>query len=180
MDNIYNLLLQRLNWVNNSFTYELYPFDNDTIIKCRYIKFVFYKNGDKYRGFVTIETTKHCLLHPDEVESKKEDFAQFKFNTSEYKKFKQCVLQCLNIIKDVQHCVSCHRFHLPKHLDNSICLDCRLQFMIEQNEECSICYDSTEPKLHQVLPCKHSFHFNCLVQMKKRECPLCRHPFRFK
>ena len=50
----------------------------------------------------------------------------------------------------------------------------------KQDDSCSICFDNMYNKMCVFLPCKHAFHYNCLVQLidsKTYICPLCRHNF---
>ena len=178
-DLIIQIITKNLVWKDDAYVFEFFPFDNDTSIKARYIKFHFTK-FDKYKATVTLENMTHCILKVEEAEKKNEDFQQFHFKTKQHKTFKSCLSECIKIIKESDHCVSCNRFYLPKDLVNNVCLDCYFQVLIENHEECAICYDDTLPRLYQKLPCKHAFHFSCLLKMNKRECPLCRHPFKFK
>ena len=43
-------------------------------------------------------------------------------------------------------------------------------------QECSICLTPIDSS-SKTLPCKHSFHKECLKYVRKKECPVCRHGF---
>jgi hypothetical protein len=47
-----------------------------------------------------------------------------------------------------------------------------------KKDNCSICLDSLYKKTIMHLPCKHNFHYSCLIQSIENDlytCPLCRY-----
>ena len=40
--------------------------------------------------------------------------------------------------------------------------------------ECPICLTDTSHKINVMTPCKHVMCLECLMQLKKDECPMCR------
>lgn len=48
------------------------------------------------------------------------------------------------------------------------------------NDECSICLLKFNNDNYQ-MPCKHNFHQSCILDWfdKKKNCPLCRQPFKW-
>ena len=49
----------------------------------------------------------------------------------------------------------------------------------EEEDNCSICYESKKTKGYVVLGCKHSFCLSCLIKQAhiKQNCPMCRGKF---
>lgn len=43
----------------------------------------------------------------------------------------------------------------------------------EEGGDCSICYENSG-RWCEFVECKHQFHYNCVLKMDKRICPLCR------
>ena len=47
----------------------------------------------------------------------------------------------------------------------------------DNNDNCHICYEPLSKLIPVHLPCRHSFHFECIVQnieVYNYKCPLCR------
>ena len=194
-EDIYNLILEKMKKQNLdkdksfSFEYELYPYaTNNSNRKFNFIKIVINKKNNSYEASVCIENNRYSLLHDhedsdtdDEDDYEDEDKLQFVFYASD-KKLKKCVMGALDILNNIFNCGSCNRLFDKNDLNaQKICLHCLLEFKIQNTvNECAICMDSECTKLQYILPCNHSFHFNCLTKLKRFVCPLCRTPFRFK
>ena len=43
--------------------------------------------------------------------------------------------------------------------------------------KCAICFEVLLKDSTKTLPCEHSFHKNCIKQVRIKTCPLCREPF---
>ncbi len=194
MDNskqISQLLLQQFSqkgWKNDKFQFEIFPYDNKSKIKFRYISFSFHKHAkNSFSCSIDIESFEYCILTVEEAERKinrnNDDFIYFSFSVPEQRTFKKSIEKTLEYFKDITICESCNRiFHKTNLDENNTCLNCNVQYLFEKrNEEgCSICLDNTCVKLVHRLPCDHEFHFSCLTKLLKKECPLCRACFSLR
>lgn len=178
-------------WKHNKFELEIFPFDNKSKIKFRYILFSFLRSqkGKKatYSCKIKIESFEYCILTVEESERKvnrnNDDFIYFSFDISEEKDFRKCIEKTMNYFTDIKVCESCNRIHYKTSLDNQgICLNCNMQYLfeIQKEEGCTICLDTDCVKLVHLLPCEHEFHFSCLTKLTKKECPLCRACFSLR
>jgi len=188
-DSIYNILLKNIlkkGWKEEDdekkFELELYPYNSKIPIKYRYLKLIIKNNDKDYEGTLLVENFKFSLLYNDEdYQDDSGDFLQFEFE-SKKKHLKECVLDMLDKLINIDNCNSCNRIYEKYNLDEGTCIHCLLQYhmdIIEEDCECAICLDKEVIKLYYKLPCEHNFHFNCLSKMKKLQCPLCRTPFNF-
>jgi len=62
----------------------------------------------------------------------------------------------------------------PKRQKKVITLD-SIPKAIERSRECTVCLEDQNPL---VLPCGHTVCFECVTQLKKELCPMCRKPFK--
>jgi len=190
---IKKLLLQKLNkdgWKNDEFIYEMYPYDNKSCIKFRYLKFKFRKwkksfGKQSFTCELTVENYDYCILTVEEsdqkVESSNEDFIYFYFKMKPEKNITNCVGNAIQYLIDINLCKSCQRvFHKDDLDDFNFCLTCNIQSIFEKGDFCAICHDNENVKLNHKLPCDHEFHFSCLTKLRKKECPLCRACFSLR
>ena len=187
---IKTLLLQKLKkegWKNNQFIYELYPYDNKSSIKFRYLKFKFKREraASKFSCDLTIENYEYCILTVEEAEreikSSDDDFIYFTFNIKPEKNITKCIESGIQFLTEVKLCESCQRIFHKDNLDEyNFCLTCNIQSIFEKRDFCAICHDGENVKLMHKLPCEHEFHFSCLTKLRKKECPLCRNCFSLR
>lgn len=78
--------------------------------------------------------------------------------------------------ENIKMCQSCCDIH--DHT-TSVCNNCLVAKAFRANDEevkeCAICLEKAE--VYCTLPCNHSFHTKCIVQLKHQCCPLCRAHF---
>ncbi len=187
---IKSLLLKKINkegWKDNQFDYEVYPYDNKSSIKFRYLKLNFKRerSTSKFSCELTIENYDYCILTVDETEreikSSDDDFIYFKFNIRPEKNITKCIESAIDYLIEVKLCESCQRIYHKDDLDKfNFCLTCNIQSIFEKRDFCSICHDNENVKLMHKLPCEHEFHFSCLTKLRKKECPLCRACFSLR
>jgi hypothetical protein len=77
---------------------------------------------------------------------------------------------------------NCPAYDCPAHDIYDDCSASYDRLVIQKNclkkENCSICLDSLYKKTIMHLPCKHNFHYSCLIQSIENDlytCPLCRY-----
>lgn len=66
--------------------------------------------------------------------------------------------------------------------DCSICLEKFTEHSLLYPPEKKRCFNFKKketPKI-VILPCGHQFHYECIVEVKNRKCPLCRQKIVFK
>jgi hypothetical protein len=185
---IKTLLLQKLNkqgWKNNEFIYELFPYDNKSSIKFRYLKFKFKRERKLFSCDLTIENHDYCILTVEEsdreIKSSNDDFIYFTFKIKPEKNITKCIETAVSHLTEIKLCESCQRIFHKDDLDQfNCCLTCNIQSIFEKRDFCAICHDGDNVKLMHKLPCEHEFHFSCLTKLRKKECPLCRNCFSLR
>jgi len=187
---IKTLLLQKLSkqgWKNNEFIYELFPYDNKSSIKFRYLKFKFKRERktSKFSCELTIENYDYCILTVEEsdreIKSSNDDFIYFTFKIKPEKNITKCIETAISHLTEIKLCESCQRIYHKDDLDQfDCCLTCNIQSIFEKRDFCAICHDGDNVKLMHKLPCEHEFHFSCLTKLRKKECPLCRNCFSLR
>jgi hypothetical protein len=197
LNHISELILQQFSqkgWDNyDKYVFELFPFDNKSKIKFRYILFTFtrLKKGKKGKNVfscqIEIESFEYCILTVEESERKinrdNEDFITFSFDVPVQKTFRKCIKKTMEYFTNIKICESCNRINYKTSMDkDNICLTCNIQYLFEirKDEGCTICIDKDCIKLVHRLPCEHEFHFSCLTKLTKKECPLCRACFSLR
>lgn len=100
--------------------------------------------------------------------------------TKMYSDLSEEIIEHLNVFKVCKHCRILYK-DPRKHLEpNHSCPNCQFdQIFHIRDTQCMICNEQVLPgELSFTLTCAHSFHTSCImqgfIQMKKRECPLCR------
>jgi hypothetical protein len=98
----------------------------------------------------------------------------------QYKKLVDEIIDSYNVFKVCRHCRILYQDPRQDIEPDYPCVNCLFdQVFYFRDLDCVVCKDSIQKTdMNFTLTCGHTFHTGCImktfIQMKKRECPLCR------